>query len=157
MLVSHRVNPLVALGENAESFFRMSRCSRRWRFSFKAASSSAWSSEAELLLPPAPAPPPAGAGGRSFRQAYRRLEFRPSSLATTSALLPLEIQFWTASRLKVMSYFRRTSLWIGFKVFMLYQFPNSLSVNSTQPQFDVTTVCVYSRTSQAQESGWLTR
>ncbi len=103
MFVSHRVHPLVALGDGSERiprvFFRISRCSRRWRFSLKATSSWTWISELELLLPPAPAPPQRGRGAGV-------------SATHTGA--------WN-------------SVWFGFKDFMLLQLPQLLSVFSTQP------------------------
>lgn len=80
------------------------------------------------------APPLRGGGGISLHQAYRRSELIPSSSPTTPAGLSLENQFWTASRLRVMSYCRRVSGWFAFKVFILLQWARILSVISGQPQ-----------------------
>ena len=57
-------------GEDAQRFFRMSRCSRRWRFSRRASSSWDWRSETTGFPPPAVAPrrrsPPSSVGGQEL-------------------------------------------------------------------------------------------
>src|SRR5439155_26073974 len=58
----------------------------------------------------------------------------PNSSPTTSADLPLWSQFWTASRLKVSSNFRRSRTEVCFIGLFVHCSPNSLSVNSRQPQ-----------------------
>src|SRR5437867_2728448 len=58
----------------------------------------------------------------------------PNSSPTTAADLPLWSQFWTASRLKVSSNFRRSRTDVCFIGLVVHCSPNSLSVNSKQPQ-----------------------
>src|SRR5438034_5819031 len=58
----------------------------------------------------------------------------PNSSPTTSADLPLWSQFWTASRLKVSSNFRRSGTEVCFIGLVVHCSPYSLSVNSKQPQ-----------------------
>src|SRR5436190_21543337 len=57
----------------------------------------------------------------------------PSSSPTTPADLPLLSQFWTASRLKVMSNFRRSETDVCCMGLVVHCRPDSLSVNSGQP------------------------
>ena len=64
-----RVNPFEALRTGSERmpnvFFRMSRCSRKWRFSRRAESSWDWRSGPAAVLPPRRRrSPPAAAGGQ---------------------------------------------------------------------------------------------
>src|ERR1043166_2136219 len=73
VMVFHRVDPLVAFSDGSERmpkvFFRMSRCSRRWRTSRRAASSCACRSAAEAgFAPPPPLSPPPPGGGTRFSQ-----------------------------------------------------------------------------------------
>ena len=89
---------------------------------------------APFLDPTAALPPPAAAGSRRLRQAYSRLALKPSSRATTSADLPLASQLATASRLKVVSYWRRTGIGDAFKGFIISWIHDSSSVISAQPQ-----------------------
>src|SRR3989442_13496354 len=63
----------------------------------------------------------------------------PNSSPTTSADLPLWSQFWTASRLKVPSNFRRSRTDVCFIGLVVHCSPYSLSVNSKQPQRDTRT------------------
>src|SRR6266704_3130415 len=58
----------------------------------------------------------------------------PNSSPTTAADLPLCSQLVTASRLKVSSNFRRSRTDVCFMGFVFHCSPNSLSVNSKQPQ-----------------------
>src|ERR1022692_1012281 len=58
----------------------------------------------------------------------------PNSPPTTSADLPLRSQFRTASRLKVSSNFRCSRTVVCFMDLVVHCRPNSLSVNSRQPQ-----------------------
>lgn len=57
----------------------------------------------------------------------------PNSSPTTSADLPLLSQFWTASRLKVSSNFRRSRTDVCFIGLIVHCSPDSLSVNSRYP------------------------
>jgi len=61
----------------------------------------------------------------------------PNSSPTTSADLPLLSQFWTASRLKVSSNFRRSRTDVCFIGLIVHCSPDSLSVNSRQPHIPV--------------------
>jgi hypothetical protein len=105
----HRMDPFIALGDGSERmpnvFFKMSRCSVKWRISRRAASNWICNSAAERGFAPAAAFPPASAGAKRCCQAYSRLGRIPNSKATTLADLPLESQLLTASRLKVWSNF----------------------------------------------------
>src|ERR1700728_170265 len=58
----------------------------------------------------------------------------PNSSPTTSADLPLWSQFWTASRLKVSSNFRRSGTDVCFMNLSFHCSPDSLSVKSRYPQ-----------------------
>src|ERR1700728_881457 len=57
----------------------------------------------------------------------------PNSSPTTSADLPLWSQFWTASRLKVSSNFRRSGTDVCFMNLSFHCSPDSLSVKSRYP------------------------
>ena len=69
----HRVDPFVAFGDGSDKmanvFFNMSRCSRRWRTSRRAAFNWAWSSAGVPGFAPAAALPPASAGAKRCFQA----------------------------------------------------------------------------------------
>ena len=73
VIVLHRVDPFIALADGSERmpsvFFKMSRCSRKWRFSRRAASNWPCRSASEPGLAPAAALPPASAGAKRFFQA----------------------------------------------------------------------------------------
>ena len=78
--------------------------------------------------------PPPSDGGDQLSPGVSKLAVIPNSDPTTSADLPLLSQFWTASRLKVSSNFRRLLTDVVLMDLIIHDLPNSLSVNSKQPQ-----------------------